>query len=81
LRNRASGELILFGRAGHVAQRMTSLLPKPLGRGTRRNQAKREYVLEHIEDIEYRTLACTDKEEAKQVERELTAQERHLFNT
>jgi hypothetical protein len=28
----------------HVAKRMTSLLPKPLGSGTRKNGKKREYI-------------------------------------
>ena len=47
LRRRSSGQLILFGKAGNVAARMSSLLPAPLGTGTRRNSRKRDYVLEH----------------------------------
>jgi hypothetical protein len=36
LRHR-DGRLVLFGTAGHVAYRMTSLLPKPFGSGHRSN--------------------------------------------
>lgn len=41
-------QLVLFGQAGHVAYRMTSLLPDPLGCGTRGNEGKRKYVCEHL---------------------------------
>jgi hypothetical protein len=80
LRHRASGELILFVQGGNIAYRMTSLLPKPLGQGHWSNQAKRDYVQEHLDDIEYRTLACVDIEEAKQVESALE-KGRYRFNT
>ncbi len=71
LRRKDTGKLILFGMSGHVALRMTSLLPKPYGRGTRNNEHKRKYVLAHIEAIEYRTLACPTRQQAKDCEREL----------
>jgi hypothetical protein len=61
-------QLVLYGTGNQVALRMTSLLPAPFGAGTRNNQNKRQYVLEHIENIEYRTLACSTAEEAKQRE-------------
>ena len=70
LRHR-DGRLVLFGTGGHVAYRMTSLLPKPLGVGTRNNAAKRAYVLEHLVDIEYRTSAFPTSQEAKVCERKL----------
>ena len=40
------GSLILVGIGGHLARRMTSLLPAPLlGAGTRNASDKRSYVL------------------------------------
>lgn len=64
-------QLVLYGRGTHVAQRMTSLLPQPLGCGTRNNESKRKYVSEHLGTIEYRTLACASEEEAKREENQL----------
>jgi hypothetical protein len=81
LRHPSTGELILFGRSGNVVSRISSLLPKPLGRGTRRNEAKRQYVLDHIDDVEYRTLACKDVKESVPVEGELARNGRYIFNT
>jgi hypothetical protein len=66
-------QLVLFGMGSHVAQRMASLLPAPFGCGTRNNGDKRNYVLEHLGCIEYRTIACTTTEEAKECEGELKA--------
>lgn len=71
LRHSDSGELVLFGMSGHVAHRMTSLLPKPEGCGTRNNSDKQAYILQHIESIEYRTLACTTTDEAREQEQYL----------
>ena len=71
LRLRSSGELLLFGIGGHLALRMTSLLPAPHGRGTRNNGAKREFILANIADVEYRTLVCTSRSAAADVEREM----------
>jgi hypothetical protein len=81
LRHRKSGAFILFGQSSYVAQRMTSLLPEPLGQGHRSNEEKRKYVLAHIDDIEYRTLACADANEARQIERDLKANGRYKFST
>lgn len=66
--------MILFGEGSFVAQRMTSLLPKPFGSGTRSNSRKRDYILKHLHDIEYRTYPCADKNEAKLHEKKLKAQ-------
>jgi hypothetical protein len=52
LRVRHGGRFVLFGMAGHVAARMTSLLPTPLGRGTRNNPAKRAYLEQHLAEID-----------------------------
>ncbi len=67
-RRRDSGELILFGMGGHVAQRLTSLLPRPHGCGTRNNEGKRQYILDHLALIEYRTIPCVSADEARAVE-------------
>jgi len=82
LRLSDTGRLILFGTGRNVAFRMTSLLPKPLGQGRRDNDKKRTYVLQHIENVEYRTLACTTCENAKARERELKANKlAYIFRT
>lgn len=59
--------------------RMTSLLPKPWGSGTRNNSDKREYVQENIDDIEYRTMACDSREQAAAVEREIKRDHGHEY--
>jgi len=71
LRRRDTGDKVLFGYGGHVAHRMTSLLPEPFGSGRRNNAEKRQYVLEHLGTVEYRTIACQTEEEAKDLEREI----------
>ena len=80
LRNIKTKELVLFGTGKNVAFRMTSLLPTPLGEGTRKNEEKRLYVLNHLKDIEYRTLAI-DIIKAKEIEREMKSFKNHIFNT
>lgn len=80
LRHR-DGRLILFGTSKNVAYRMTSLLPKPLGAGGRSNAEKREYVLAHLGDIEYRTCAIATSKEAKVCEDELKSGGKHIFRT
>jgi len=81
LRNGKTNEFILFGRSKNLSYRMSSLLPKPLGQGTRNENKKREYVLENIEDIEYRTVAFILEKEMKKCERELKQLKIHKFNT
>jgi hypothetical protein len=80
LRNRATGRLILFGIGKQCANRMSSLLPKPLGCGTRNNEHKRQYVLDHLTDIEYRCIACTTRRGAEAIERQF-AKDDYLFVT
>ena len=80
LRHR-DGRLILFGMAGHVAYRMTSLLPEPFGTGHRSNAGKRAYVLEHLQDIEYRTSPFLTSREARDCERELKLGNSYIFST
>jgi hypothetical protein len=74
-------ELVLFGIGRHVARPMTSLLPPPLGCGTRNNSDKRDYVQSHLAKIEYRTLACSKREEAAEVEGELKRNGVYRFQT
>jgi len=79
LRHAISGELLLVGIGGHCANRMSSLLPKPFGCGTRNNSAKREYVLAHLADIEYHCLPCKTRDEAKAIENELRAKNKNQY--
>ena len=73
-----TGQLVLFGLAGHVAYRMSSLHPS--GAGTRNNSKKREYVGTHLPQIEYRVIAFASRDEARDFERrELLS--RHPFAT
>ena len=81
LRHAPSGEFLLVGIGGHCANRMSSLLPKPLGCGTRNNSAKREYVLSHIAEVEYRCLPCEPRDEAKATEGTLRAKNQYRFPT
>ena len=71
LRDARSGEDIYIGEGGHVAKRMTSLLPAPRGHGTRNNTALREYVLANLKHIEYRTTVCDTKGDALELEKRL----------
>ena len=81
LKNHKANEFTLFGSGNNLAYRMSSLLPKPFGQGIRRNEEKREYVLNNIENIEYRTVAFTTEKEMKDCERELKQLNEHRFNT
>ena len=62
-----------FRHCGHAAKRMRSLLPRPLGTGVRNNEAKNGYCRVHINDLEYRTMACVSKDETLAVEKGLRA--------
>lgn len=81
LRNKKTKELVLFGSGKNLAYRMTSLLPKPFGCGTRNNQQKRNYVLKHLENIEYRTMPFLCKNEMRQFENKIKLDNNHIFNT
>lgn len=70
-----SGEDIYIGEGGHVAERMTTLLPKMQGgRGTRNNDGLRAFCLANLGRLEYRTAACTTTGEAKALEKHLHEQ-------
>jgi hypothetical protein len=62
---------VLFGSGAYLAYRMSSLLPKPHGCGTRDNAEKRQYVFDNVAAIEYRTRACGSRKEATECERDL----------
>ena len=81
LRNPQTGELVLFGSSKNLAYRMASLLPEPFGAGYRRNSDKQEFVLKHLTNIEYRTIACTSNTQAKEKERELRINNDYIFPT
>ncbi|MXW92110.1 MAG: hypothetical protein F4114_00115 [Rhodospirillaceae bacterium] len=81
LRNRGTGELVLYGKSKNVARRMSSILPPPLGAGTRNNLAKREYVLKHLAEIDYRTMACADEAAALAAEANLRSSNKYRFPT
>ena len=81
LRHRSCGELIYCGRSKNVALRMSSLLPSPLGVDTRNNAKLRQHVDKHLADIEFRTLACASRDDAKAVERNLKAKGGYFFST
>ena len=81
LRLKSTGELLLVGEGGHLAHRMSSILPAPFGTGTRRNLAKRDFVRAHLDDVEYRTIACATKQEARNIERRRKGQKSYRFPT
>lgn len=72
---------VLFGRSKYLAYRMTSLLPKPFGVGTRNNKNKQIYVLNNLQDIEYRTISFIESNDAKRFESYIKSVEQYLFNT
>ncbi len=81
LKNDKTEEFILFGVGKNCAYRMSSLLPKPFGQGTRNNESKREYILEHLSLMSYRTISFINQDEMKKIEREIKALKIHKFNT
>ena len=80
LKNLKTNELVYVGEGGHVAWRMTSLLPSPYGKGTRKNAKLRQYVFDNLSDIHYRTLACKDKATAKRIQNEMIDNTNYMFN-
>lgn len=65
LRNRATRKSVYCGKGKNVAYRMSSLIPRPHGAGKRNNTRLQQYVLTHLTDIDYRTLACASGAAAK----------------
>jgi hypothetical protein len=81
VRNKITNQFIQFGEGRACQTRMQSLYPKPFGKGTRNNEAKRSYILQNWGSLEYRTLSTNTKEEAFIIDRQLKALKNHLFNT
>lgn len=81
LRRRDTAELVLVGSGKNVAFRMASLLPRPLGQGTRRNDQKREYVLTNLTQIDYRCCPCESEAEARALEAQRKGESTYLFST
>ena len=81
LRNIKSNEYILFGIGNNCAYRISSLLPRPLGQGTRNNNFKRIYVLQNISDLQYRTISFLSKEKMSKSEKEIKKLKLHKFNS
>jgi len=79
---RIGDQLLLFGGAGNVAQRMSSLLPEPWGCGRRNNMRKRQAVFDNLGVVEYRTLACDNRAAAALEEAKMRARKaEYLFGT
>ena len=51
------------------------------GTGTRNNTAKRDYVAEHLADVEYRTCARATKADAQRLESQLLRTRKYIFQT
>lgn len=80
IRNKVSNTFVLFGIGKRCQQRMKSLYPAPFGTGTRNNKEKRDYILQHWENLEYRTLGVETRSQAKLIEDGIKAQRNHIFN-
>ncbi len=82
IRNSLTKENVLFGIGKCASERMGSLLPKENGgRGTRNNNAKRQYCWENLKNLEIEVMYFDSREEAKAVEDVLRQQKNHIFNT
>ena len=68
---RLGSEQVKVGKAKNVAYRMSSLVPQTWGSGSRKNAELREFVWQHLEDIEYRCYACASEAEAAELERDM----------
>ncbi len=81
VRHHGRADMVLFGMSAHCASRMSSLLPKPFGTGTRNNSAKRDYVLGHLKELEYRCRACKSRPDAAIAERSTRGECVYRFTT
>ena len=81
LRNNKANMYVYCGEGKNTAYRMSSLLPSPLGQGTRNNNELREYVIANLKHITYRTLHCSTKAEAKSMEYVVKTANQHLFDS
>lgn len=79
IKNRRTKELLKAGEGGNVAERMCSLLPRPHGASGRNNTPLIEYILENLQDISFRTIACSTKEEAEIIQNDLRRKNDYKF--
>jgi hypothetical protein len=75
-------QLLLLGCGRNVAERMSSLLPKPWGCGRQSNDRKRQVVFDNLGVVEYRTLACDSRGAAAAEEAKMRARKaEYMFGT
>ena len=60
---------------------MIVLIPRNQGQGTRKNQAKPNYLLTHLGLAEYRCGAYASVSEARELEGQLQAKTSYIFPT
>jgi hypothetical protein len=79
---RLDNEWILVGIGRCCASRMASLLPMDDGgSGVRKNERKRKFVSANIGKIEYRTCACSTRDEAAIIESKFRHSKTYKFPT
>ena len=76
---RLGKRLVLVGIGRCCAYRMTSLLPTEAG--TRNNSHKKKFVSQHIGHVQYRTMACSSRNQAKKMEHQLLGENQYEFQT
>jgi hypothetical protein len=81
IKNVKTDKLIQFGIGKECQKRMKSFFPSPYGTGQRNNAAKRQYIMDNWEHLEYRTWETETIDEAKQIEKTIKSLNIHLFNT
>jgi len=81
LRNRETRSLVYVGSGGQCAYRMSSLLPAPLGAGTRNNARLRAHVRANLGVLDYRTRPFGSAAEAETFEKEHRRTGEYLFST
>jgi hypothetical protein len=69
-------QLVLYGMGGHVTEGMASRLPEPLGCGHRDNQAKREFILDHLGRIEYSDAGLCNARRSQKMRARIKGQSR-----
>ena len=67
IRSISTKDPITYGAGERLAERLTCLLPLALGRDIRQSRSRRQYILVHVRDLEYRTAACPSRADAEAV--------------
>jgi len=80
-RNREVGVLVYVGSTKSCAYRMASLLPVPIGVGTRDNGEPRANVLANLDGVDYRTPPFEYAAEAADFENHRRCLAKYLFST